>query len=267
MKHISVATLISAILLFQISSSAQQQSTSAAKPGSPERYEAWLKRTGGHCKGTSKGGEYLFLDCTSNGLKGLGDIVKRMSALFDLVMTCEQGTLQPKEYPVDAARRILKERNNVSAITIIYEGGIDNPIEIYSPMEKMSILNITPLSSSDQKVLSDRLLAMSNRAVIFTAGGVMQFGFDGVMKNLQSISDIDSLSTKTAHPISVQQIKLNAPEIGIAQHLHSTYRVACRQGWAPAPTNDIQKAIWDEIHSEIEKGPPKALQILPPMPK
>jgi len=24
-------------------------------------------------------------------------------------------------------------------------------------------------------------------------------------------------------------------------------REACQEGWAPAPTNDIQKAIWNEV--------------------
>ena len=29
----------------------------------------------------------------------------------------------------------------------------------------------------------------------------------------------------------------------------SVYRKACEEGWAPAPTNDVQKAIWDKVHA------------------
>ena len=36
----------------------------------------------------------------------------------------------------------------------------------------------------------------------------------------------------------------------------ATYRQACREGWAPAPTNDVQKAIWDKVHA-IPKSPMK----------
>lgn len=35
-----------------------------------------------------------------------------------------------------------------------------------------------------------------------------------------------------------------------------TYRTACYEGWAPAPTNDVEKVIWDEAH-EIPSDPIK----------
>ena len=28
------------------------------------------------------------------------------------------------------------------------------------------------------------------------------------------------------------------------------YAIAVRQGWAPAPTNDIQKAVWNRVMAE-----------------
>ena len=36
---------------------------------------------------------------------------------------------------------------------------------------------------------------------------------------------------------------------GITPRVYSTYRKACEEGWAPAPTNDVQKAIWDKVHA------------------
>ena len=38
-------------------------------------------------------------------------------------------------------------------------------------------------------------------------------------------------------------------KIGVTPAMFATYRTACRQGWAPAPTNDVQKAIWDKVHA------------------
>ena len=29
----------------------------------------------------------------------------------------------------------------------------------------------------------------------------------------------------------------------------TVYRKACEEGWAPQPTNDVQKAIWDKVHA------------------
>lgn len=36
----------------------------------------------------------------------------------------------------------------------------------------------------------------------------------------------------------------------------STYRQACKEGWAPAPTNEVQTAIWNRVH-EIPSEPLK----------
>ena len=39
---------------------------------------------------------------------------------------------------------------------------------------------------------------------------------------------------------------LNVPPLRKAQYI-----VAAREGWAPAPTNDIQKAVWDRVMADM----------------
>ena len=36
---------------------------------------------------------------------------------------------------------------------------------------------------------------------------------------------------------------------GVIPYQLKTYRMAVKEGWAPAPTNDVQKAIWDKVHA------------------
>ena len=36
----------------------------------------------------------------------------------------------------------------------------------------------------------------------------------------------------------------------------TTYKVACEEGWAPAPTNDFQRAIFDATASAPAVTPP-----------
>ena len=43
---------------------------------------------------------------------------------------------------------------------------------------------------------------------------------------------------------------------GIKPAQIKTYRKACQEGWAPQPTNDLQKAIWNQVH-EIPSDPIK----------
>ena len=36
---------------------------------------------------------------------------------------------------------------------------------------------------------------------------------------------------------------------GIKPWTITTYRKACREGWAPQPTNELQKTVWDDVHA------------------
>lgn len=46
---------------------------------------------------------------------------------------------------------------------------------------------------------------------------------------------------------------------GFQEEVRTTYRKAVQEGWAPAPTNDLQRAIWDKVH----EVPTKPLTIEP----
>ena len=42
------------------------------------------------------------------------------------------------------------------------------------------------------------------------------------------------------------------PQMGIPQIRRVSYKNACEEGWAPAPTNEFQKAIWEKVKAEKE---------------
>jgi hypothetical protein len=51
-------------------------------------------------------------------------------------------------------------------------------------------------------------------------------------------------------------INENLQALGMASERKVPYVKACKEGWAPAPTNEFQKAIWDKVHS-TPKNPMK----------
>ena len=66
-------------------------------------------------------------------------------------------------------------------------------------------------------------------------------------------------------PIDVLNRVLRAmPKYGLERWEQYTYREACEQGWAPAPTNEYQKAIWEKVKAEKERGPTNPITIKPP---
>ena len=55
-----------------------------------------------------------------------------------------------------------------------------------------------------------------------------------------------------------KMIVANCNKRGIPTLRHGTYRSACEHGWAPAPTNDVQKAIWEEAKKATVTNAPSA---------
>ena len=52
--------------------------------------------------------------------------------------------------------------------------------------------------------------------------------------------------------------------IGVKPARRTTYKRACQEGWAPAPTNAYQKAIWEQVKADKERGPTNPITIPPP---
>ena len=64
-----------------------------------------------------------------------------------------------------------------------------------------------------------------------------------------SLEELDANNSLKPAPDGINAFMNNAAAYGMTPLTIASYRTACRNGWAPAPTNDIQKAIWDEIHA------------------
>ena len=58
-------------------------------------------------------------------------------------------------------------------------------------------------------------------------------------------------------PVDIfQRFRTYMESLGVKPEVSVTYKKACEEGWAPAPTNEYQKAVWDKVHS-APKNPMK----------
>ncbi|MBP5320924.1 MAG: hypothetical protein J6334_08035 [Kiritimatiellae bacterium] len=90
------------------------------------------------------------------------------------------------------------------------------------------------------------------RGLVYVLGGGNTYHPQCVMKQISSLGELDTLRAKTACPDVFARILEGAASLGIRPVRRVTYRQAVREGWAPAPTNYVQRAIWDEV----KKTPP-----------
>ena len=98
-------------------------------------------------------------------------------------------------------------------------------------------------------VRQDRIEKLTWRAIGHLVGCGAPDGYTCVMKPLRNMADLDAMPNKFIHPASFFKARPYFDMCGVTPARKGTYEAACQQGWAPAPTNDIQKAIWDKIHA------------------
>ena len=77
-----------------------------------------------------------------------------------------------------------------------------------------------------------------------------------VREGIHTPKDLDAV-TLEEYGVDVQMALARLlPSYGVIPYTQTTYRKAVQQGWAPAPTNEYQKAVWDKVHA-APKNPMK----------
>lgn len=134
------------------------------------------------------------------------------------------------------------------------------PLVIASPDAQWAIANVASLQGTSEHTEA-RLEKLLWNAVA-RALGTGAAGDGGVIAPFSGITGLDALPDLPG-PASHNALMDAAKVQGIGLIRLTTYRTACEEGWAPVPTNDVQKAIWEHVRSEKERGPANALRIVP----
>ena len=111
--------------------------------------------------------------------------------------------------------------------------------------------------AEDAGLFAERVRNEFLRCVAYTFG-VGNASGNCVMKPATGVADLDANLMRNYGPETLVAIMKNAQGRGMAMARTVPYRKAVEEGWAPAPTNDYQRAIWDEIHSATNAAATKA---------
>lgn len=137
------------------------------------------------------------------------------------------------------------------------------PIALVAAEDGWGVLNVAPLLADDPdaKKCATRLQKFFFRtfANIHGASDCPMMPAC-VMKQANGVAEVDALVCATYSPETTSKVAGYLTKCGYKRRHAGTYYDACEEGWAPAPTNDVQKAIWDKVH----QLPTKPIKILPP---
>ena len=159
----------------------------------------------------------------------------------------------------------LKEQEKASvAVFIVDEPNL--PISIVAPEENWGIVNIAVINGNDcdNTTLTSRAQIAFMRTSILTLGAWTNDG-NSILKGITDFSQLDSIKGRTMTLFEIRDIMNHLLLLGVKRGYTTTYRQAYMEGLAPAPTNDYQRAIIEQVKADKERGPTNPIKI--PMPK
>ena len=150
---------------------------------------------------------------------------------------------------------VLKETRANAALFVVDDAAVPTAI-LVAPESRWGIVNVAALKADGPgaEVLERRLRREIWRGFSIVAGSYTTETPHCVLAPVASLRDLDNLDGNTFSPEPLSRMERNLRRLGIKPYYRCSYKAAVKQGWAPAPTNEVQKAIWDAVKARKNGG-------------
>jgi len=163
---------------------------------------------------------------------------------------CLEAPVKEEPFSLSNAQSLMKAQQAKGAIFLVEDDVM--PTVLVAPEAAWGVINVRKLNADKPNPL---LLAQRTRREMWRVFAMVNGGGSNtkmgkcVMQTVLSLGDIDALGAEAFCPEPVNAVVAHLNKLGIKEYQTTTYRKACEEGWAPAPTNDVQKAIWEKVHA------------------
>lgn len=202
-------------------------------------------------------GLFLFVNCqTQLSEKQVQESVSKLAREFSIDVRAVEGVF-PGIKGVTTELVNLKAKG---AIWIIDDESM--PVSLTAAEDGWGVLNVAKIlkDNPDQQKLSKRFTKYINRTFAYVNGVSDSPMMPAcVMNQAVGMAGVDALLCSTYSPEACSKIANYITLAGYKRCRRGTYYDACEEGWAPKPTNEVQKKIWDKVH----QLPTKPLVIKP----
>ena len=199
----------------------------------------------------------------ANGQKKVGENVFKETA-----QSIHSGLRFPIAYAEIPAQQTAAESfsERDGAVVALVSRGAKTPMLIVAPEAKWAEVNVDALAADgiDAKKLEARVMKELWRATVYVLGAANSSFQPCLMRDIHSLAELDAVETFAPCPEPFNKMMVSAAALKIRPVRTTTYKRACEEGWAPAPTNAVQKAIWEKVRAEKERGPTSPITIPPP---
>ena len=220
------------------------------------RDEHVMKKTGGFLMRPAAGPLGLIVDAREKPRKLT---MKEFLRLYQLGTGLEINYREEplgKSDPIAFAQAKVEGTNNLFVVAVI-NGGKTLPALSVFPEERFGLVNADRLTGGDDPSAPEtRVEKEVWRAIGFIGGLGYSPDKNDIMQPYYSLKELDANFQAYIQPMNMARMQGLWKRFGVVKARRTPYRAAVQQGWAPAPTNEYQKAVWDEVHA-LPKNPMK----------
>ena len=129
------------------------------------------------------------------------------------------------------------------------------PILLMAPEDHWAIVNCSRLAegAKTSKYIEMRIKKEIVRAFTLVCSGGSSMYPNSMFDAISSASDLDRIGQIEFKMDNLDRFRNHLAPLGATPAIHMSYANAVYEGWAPAPTNAIQRKIWDEAHAPPSK--------------
>ena len=164
----------------------------------------------------------------------------------------------------DVARR--KKELGANAVIFFADDPSLEDTMLVAPETGWAVVNFAAIAKDgpDEEHLRKRAIRETWRSFAHLLGAADSNEPKCVLRPVSSPGDLDDLFAECFCPEPLDKISRHLRAIGVDPAERKTYKRACEEGWAPAPTNEFQKVIWEKVKADKERGPTNPITIQPP---
>lgn len=210
----------------------------------------WLVAAGGEVeKRTPEDGVFVFANAQKRISSSIiAPIAEELGELLMLAIDVRdiEGSVS-----VSSAAKRLEDLKASAAVFVVDDPALPTTV-LAAPEARWAILNVAALAADGSKGrwLEERVKKEVWRSFGYANGAGEA---DCMMHPLFSLKQLDSLQAGGISPEPLGKIAWHLSVLGMREVRRETYLTACKEGWAPKPTNDVQKAIWEKVHQIPDK--------------
>lgn len=237
---VMAATVFAAFFVF-----AEDADKDKVYPVPPSKMAEFNAKTGGLVEPPADARNVVLLDAREKDMSTLTNLADAAERLVAVGCEIRKIKIAATDDPWKLALAV--KQKGAGAVVLFYERA-DVPVLSAFPEDAIVLVNLQPLQNPEYVVYRRRLVKEFWRALAFAIGGYgnpMQMG--SALQPAFSIKDLDEIRGVTLTPLQINAIAAVKSRLGIYGKRAVPYSRACREGWAPSPTNDVQKALFERF--------------------